>query len=392
MTESRHISRRAFIAAAALLPTANIKTMAQDKNDLTLYVGTYTSGTSSSKGIYFLRFDTKTGRLSKPYLAAETEEPSFLTVSSNGNFLYAVNETLEYEGKSSGYVTAFSIDKKTGSLKFINRQPSHGAAPCHISITKKGDLVLVANYMSGTVALFPTGKDGSLLEASDIKQHSGKGPNAARQEAPHAHSIMLSDDENFVLVNDLGIDRVVTYALDKQNKKLIATGGGHYTNPGAGPRHFKFHPNGKFAFINNELDMTVSSLAFEKRSGGFTEIETHSTLPVGRKSKSDSVADLHLSPDGRFLYVSNRGHNSIAVFAINQKSGSLTAKEFVSTGGKTPRNFAIDPTGRFIFAANQDSGTITVFKRHKQTGKLTQTNISAKVPKPVCLVFAPATK
>lgn len=388
MSGNRHISRRAFIAAAAILPTANIMTIAQAENEFTLYVGTYTSGTSSSKGIYFLRFDPRTGRLSEPQLAAEAEEPSFLAIGPNGKYLYAVNETLKYEGEDSGYVSAFEIDKKTGLLKLINRQPSHGAAPCHISTTKKGDLVLVANYLGGNVAVFPTGKDGELLPASDIKQHTGKGPNAARQESAHAHSIMLSPDEKFAFVNDLGIDRVVTYALDKENKKLIATDSGHHTKPGAGPRHFKFHPNGKFAFINNEMDVTVSSLAFDRRSGGFTEVETHSTLPVGRKSKNDSVADLHVSPDGRFLYVSNRGHDSIAVFAVNEKTGSLTAKEFVSTGGKTPRNFAIDPTGRFLLAANQDSNSITVFKRHKQTGKLTPTDISVMIPKPVCLIFS----
>ncbi len=390
MSGNRHISRRAFIAAAAILPTANIMTIAGSENEFTLYVGTYTSGRSESKGIYTLRFDPRTGRLSEPLLAAETEEPSFLAISPNGKYLYAVNETLKYEGKDSGYVSAFEIDKKTGLLKLLNRQPSHGAAPCHISTTKKGDLVLVANYMSGTAALYPTAKDGSLLPAADIKQHIGSGPNKERQASAHAHSIMLSADETFVFVNDLGIDRVVTYALDKESKKLIATGSGHYTKPGAGPRHFKFHPNGKFAFINNEMDVTVSSLAFDGRSGGFTEVETHSTLPAGRKSKNDSVADLHVSPDGRFLYVSNRGHDSIAVFAINEKNGGLTAKEFVSTGGKTPRNFAIDPTGQFILSANQDSDSITVLKIDKRTGKPSLTDNSVEVPRPVCLVFIPS--
>lgn len=381
------ISRRSFIAAASLLPAAAFMTMANNKTTLPIYVGTYTSASSKSEGIYLINFDTKSGKLSDPTLVAKTDEPSFIAITTNGKYLYCVNETLEFAGKPSGYVSAYSIDKKDGSLTFINKQPSHGAAPCHISATRKGDLILVANYLGGNVAVFPAANDGSLLPASEIRQHNGSGPNKARQEAAHAHSVMLSPDEKFVFVNDLGIDRVVGYALDKPNKKLVATGNDYHTKPGAGPRHFKFHPNGKFAFINNELDMTVSSLSFDRRSGSFNEITTLSTLPVGRKSKSDSVADLHLSPDGRFLYVSNRGHNSIAVFSINEKTGVLKAKDFVSTGGKTPRNFAVDPTGRFLLSANQDSGTITVFKRNERTGKLTLTGISAKIPKPVCLAF-----
>lgn len=387
MSKKHLLNRRSFLAsAAAVIPFIHTVTMANNDTILDLYIGTYTSGTSKSKGIYLVKFDTRNGKLSEPKLVAETDDPSFIAVTSNGKYLYCVNETLKYEGKDSGYVSAYAINKADGSLTFINKQPSHGAAPCHISVTKKGDLVFVANYLGGNVAVFPTAKDGELLPATDIKQHTGKGPNAARQEAAHAHSIMLSPDENFAFVNDLGIDRVVGYAIDKKEQKL-SSADAYSAKPGAGPRHFKFHPNGKFAFMNNELDMTVTSLVYDKKNGKLTEVETHSTLPAGRKSKSDSVADLHLSPDGRFLYVSNRGHNSIAVFAVNEKTGSLTAKEFIPTGGKTPRNFAIDPTGRFLLAANQDSNTITIFKRNRQTGRLTPTNISATTPKPVCLIF-----
>lgn len=371
--------------AAALMPTVKM-TMANSDSRLSLYVGTYTSG-SKSKGIYLIKFDPAMGNLSEPNLVAATEEPSFLAISRDRKYLYAANETLKYEGKDSGYVSSFGIDHKTGGLKFLNRQPSHGAAPCHISITDKGDLVLVANYLGGNVAAFPTDTDGTLKPASDIKQHLGKGPNKDRQEAPHAHSVILDKTNSFVFVNDLGIDRVVTYRLDSKGGKLVETGESYSSKPGAGPRHFKFHPNDKFAFLNNELDMTVSSLAFDVQSGRLTELNTLSTLPEGYKGTNDSVADLHVSPDGRFVYVSNRGHDSIASYSIDEKSGKLTSFDFVKTSGKAPRNFAIDPSGNFLLAANQNSDSITVFKIEKKTEKLTATGTSAEVPKPVCLIF-----
>lgn len=383
------ISRRTFLASAAIIPTANIFTMAKSDNELRLYVGTYTSGTSKSKGIYMLGFDSKTAAFSEPELVAETEEASFLAISRDGKFLYSVNETLKFEGKDSGYVSAFSIDKKTGALTFINRQPSHGAAPCHISTTDDGKLVLVANYLGGNVVVFPVAKDGSLSPASDNKQHSGKGPNADRQEAPHAHSVILDHSNKFAFVNDLGIDKVVGYSVDKKHGKLTTLENAYTTKAGSGPRHFKFHPDGKFAFLNNELDMTVSALGYDHKTGALTHLATLSTLPENYKAtKKDSIADLHISPDGKFLYVSNRGHDSIALFSIDEKNGGLTPIEFTKTGGKMPRNFAITPDGKFLLVANQGSDSITVFTIDKKTGKLTSTNQSAYVAKPVCLIFA----
>lgn len=365
--------------------------MAKKVIELRLYVGTYTSGTSKSKGIYLLTFDVKTGLLSEPVLVAETEEPSFLAVSRDGKFLYSVNETLKFEGKDSGYVSSFAIDKKTGSLTFLNRQPSHGAAPCHISITDDGKLVLVANYLAGNVVAFPVAKDGALSPASDNKQHIGNGPNADRQEAPHAHSVILDHANKFAFVNDLGIDKVVGYSVDKKHGKLTPIEKSYAARSGSGPRHFKFHPDGKFAFINHELDMTVSALGYDHKTGELTHLATLSTLPENYKAtKKDSIADLHISPDGKFLYVSNRGHDSIASFSIDEKNGGLTPIEFVKTGGKTPRNFAITPDGQFLLAANQGSDSITVFTVDMKTGKLTATSQSARVAKPVCLIFAEA--
>lgn len=385
-----NITRRTFLTAAALLPAAHSLTMANSNDDkeMRLYVGTYTSGSSKSKGIYLLKFDAKTGVLYEPVLAAATEEPSFLAVSHDGKYLYAANELLKYEGNNSGSVSAFRIDPATGLLTFLNRFATGGAAPCHVSITEKGDLVIAANYLGGNVAAFKTNADGSLQPASDLKQHTGKGPNAERQEAPHCHSAILDKSNKFLLVNDLGIDRIVTYSVDSKGGKLVSTGESFATKPGAGPRHFKFHPNGKFAFANNEMDMTVSSLAWDAKLGRLSEIQTVSTLPADYTRKNDSVADLHVSPDGRYLYVSNRVHDSIATFAIDEKTGSMRAIDFTKTGGKSPRNFAIDPTGNFLLAANQRSDSITVFRIDKKTGKLTPTENTIAVPTPVCLIFA----
>jgi 6-phosphogluconolactonase len=353
------------------------------------YVGTYTSGESKSKGIYSLDLDASSGTFSDARLVAETDDPSFLAVSRDGNFLYAVNETLEYEGKASGSVSAFAIDKDTGDLRLLNRRASEGAAPCHLSVSDDGKFVIVANYMGGTVAAFPVASDGSLNPARDIKKHAGRGPNADRQESAHAHCAIFDVANRFVFVCDLGIDRVVGYAVDSDAGKLSPLAGPYSTKPGAGPRHLKFHPNGKLAFINNELDMTVSSLSYNAADGTLEHVQTLSSLPaVYERTKSDSSADLHVSEDGRFLYVSNRSHDSIAAFSIDEATGKLVFLDAIKTGGKTPRNFALDPTGSFILAANQDSDSITVMRIDKTTGMLSLSEASASVPRPVCIVFA----
>jgi 6-phosphogluconolactonase len=313
-----------------------------------------------------------------------------LAIDPRRRFLYAVNETLDYQGQKSGAVSAFAIDQRTGELSFLNKQPSMGGAPCHISITNDGRFALIANYIGGNVAVIPIEKNGSLGRSVDVRQHEGKGPNAERQEAPHAHSVLLDDKNRFAFVNDLGTDKVVTYAFDRNTGKLSPNAAQPFykARPGAGPRHFKIHSNGRFAFVLNELDMTVTSLYFDAKLGKLSEVQTLSTLPTSYAGPN-SCADIHISPDGNFLYASNRGHDSIVSYRIDPKTGSLQLIEHVPTGGKTPRNFAIDPTGSYLLAANQRSDSVVVFGIDRRTGKLSATGHTVRVPSPVCLLLIP---
>ncbi len=268
----------------------------------------------------------------------------------------------------------------------MNKQPSLGGAPCHVSVSDNGKFVLVANYVGGNVAVFPVEKDGKLGASIDLEQHSGSGANKERQEAAHAHSIMLDENNRFVFANDLGIDKVMIYEFDKQSGKLKPNSAQPFyqTKAGAGPRHFKFHPNEKFAFVINELDMTISSLAYNAKQGMLKEIQIVPTLPADF-SGANTCADIHVAPNGKFLYGSNRGHDSIVSYRIDEKTGKLEYVEHTSTGGKTPRNFAIDPDGQFLLAANQNSDSIVVFRIDEKSGKLEPTGKTAQVPSPVCL-------
>lgn len=364
---------------------------AQTSGELLVYVGTYTSGKSRSEGIYICKLNLASGALTALRTVPNVIEPSFLTVDKNRKYLYAVNETVEYAGKKSGAVSAFAINQKTGDLTFLNKQPSDGGAPCHISESNNGKFVLVANYVGGNVAVLPIEKDGKLRAAVDVKQHSGTGANAARQEAAHAHSIILDQQNKFAFVNDLGIDKVLIYRFDERTGKLTANPAQAFyqTKPGAGPRQFKFHPNQRFAFIINELDATISALEYNAQLGTLKEIQTVPTLPADFKG-ANTCADVQIAPNGKFLYGSNRGHDSLVVYKIDEKTGRLEYVEHTATGGKTPRNFAIDPTGKFLLAANQNSDSIVVFSVDPQTGKLNQTNNRAAVPSPVCLQLIPA--
>ena len=391
--KDKNYKRRDFLRLAAgigafgLLHPAAFGQKKNDKmEDWLVYIGTYTSGKSRSEGIYVYKMNPSSGEL-KPYLTvAGVAEPSFLALDAKRKYLYAVNETVDYEGQPSGAVSAFAIDEKTGNLRFLNRQPSRGGAPCHLSVSNDGRYVLVANYVGGNVAVLPVEKDGRLGAALDVEQHRGTGPNKERQEAAHAHSVILDRANRFAFVNDLGIDRLMIYRFDAKTGKLEANDAQPFyqTKPGAGPRHFKFHPNGKLAFIINELDSTVTSLAYDDKRGALGEIQTVTTLPAGFAG-ANTTADVHVSPDGRYLYGSNRGHDSLAVFGIDEKSGKLAAVGHVSTEGKTPRNFALDPTGRFLLAANQNSDSIVVFRRDQATGQLQPTGFKAQAPAPVCL-------
>lgn len=354
-----------------------------------LYVGTYTSGGSKSEGIYILRFDTETGKVTPHKIVRGVEEPSFLAVDPKGRYLFAVNETIHHEGRQSGAVSSFAVNDGGGALTFINKQPSMGGAPCHLTTSRDGKFVLVANYVGGNAAVLPVGRDGALGEAVDLEQHSGSGPNKERQESAHAHSIILDGTGRYAFVNDLGIDRVMIYKFDGSNGKLSPNSDqAHYqTRPGAGPRHFKFHPSGKYAFVINELDMTISSLAYDPAKGALREVHTVSTVPNGYTGEN-TCADLHVHPTGKFVYGSNRGHDSIAAFRFDAAAGRLELIEHAPSGGKIPRNFAIDPAGKFLLVANQRSDSIVTFSIDRESGRLRPTGQAASVPSPVCLLFS----
>jgi len=393
-SKKNNFTRRDFLKTAALgtlgltLAESVYGQQSDNKNskEMLVYIGTYTSGKSKSEGIYIYKLNLASGALESYKTVKNVVEPSFLAIDKSKKYLYAVNETVEYEGKQSGAVSAFAINQKTGDLEFLNKQPSLGGAPCHVSVSDNGKFVLVANYVGGNVAVFPVGKDGKLGASIDLEQHSGSGANKERQEAAHAHSIMLDENNRFVFANDLGIDKVMIYEFDKQSGKLKPNSAQPFyqTKAGAGPRHFKFHPNEKFAFVINELDMTISSLAYNAKQGMLKEIQIVPTLPADF-SGANTCADIHVAPNGKFLYGSNRGHDSIVSYRIDEKTGKLEYVEHTSTGGKTPRNFAIDPDGQFLLAANQNSDSIVVFRIDEKSGKLEPTGKTAQVPSPVCL-------
>lgn len=350
-----------------------------------VYIGTYTS--AKSKGIYVCRMDPETGTLSPLQVAAETPSPSFLAFHPNKKFLYAVGETEQFGGKKSGSVAAFSIDPGTGKLTAINAQSSGGTGPCHLTVDPTGHDVLVANYNSGSVAVLPIAEDGKLAEPSFVDQHKGTGHDRRRQEGPHAHNIQLDPNGKFVLTTDLGLDKIFVYRLDTAKGTLTPNDPPFgQAEPGAGPRHFAFHPNGRLVYVINELASTVAAYAYDAQRGALTQIQSLSTLPADFKG-NNTTAEVQVHPNGKFLYGSNRGHDSIAVFAIDESTGKLTPRGHVSTQGKTPRNFGIDPTGSFLIAANQATDNLVVFRIDPQTGELKPTGSTASVGSPVCVKF-----
>jgi 6-phosphogluconolactonase len=349
-----------------------------------VYVGTYND--RGSKGIYRFDFEPNTGKLSSKALAAEAKNPSFLAIHPNRRYLYAVGEVDELGGKKGGGVSAFAIDAKTGDLKLLNQQSSGGAGPCHVVVDKEGKYVLAANYSGGSAVVLPINKDGSLGDKTAFVQHKGHSVNKDRQEGPHAHSINLDPNNRFVFVADLGLDNVLIYRLDPANGTLSRNDPPAMVSPGAGPRHFAFHPTGKFAYVINELHNTVTAFRYDADKGTLAKIQTISTLPKDFTGTS-YTAEVVVHPSGKFLYGSNRGHNSIAVFTINEETGELTAAGHQGEKIKTPRNFNIDPTGKFCLVANQDSDSIVVFKIDPKTGELQSTGNTADVPVPVCVKF-----
>jgi len=357
-----------------------------------VYFGTYTG--AKSKGIYASKFDTATGKLTASELAAETKNPSFLAVHPNTHFLYAVGEVDNFGGKPAGAVSAFSIEAKTGKLKLINQQPSGGLGPCHLALDSSGTFVLTANYGSGSIALLPLHKDGSLGEPSSTIQHTGSSANPQRQAGPHAHFVTTHQpyggvELGRVLVCDLGLDKVLIYRLAGKGTRLVPNDPPSASvAAGAGPRHLALSPGAKFAYVINEMGSSITAFAYDGRRGAMAELQTISMLPE-KFDGNNSCAEIAVHPSGRFVFGSNRGHNSIAVFAVNDKSGKLTLVEHQSTQGKTPRHFGIDPTGRWLLAENQDSDSVIVLSVDGKTGRLTPTGKTLEVPAPVCAVFVP---
>lgn len=360
----------------------------QNKNAFMMYVGTYTKG--KSEGIYLYKLNPDTGELTHISTTKGVNNPSYLTLDPQRRYLYAVNEVTQFEGQKSGAISAFAVDQKTGNLTLLNQQPTMGGAPCYVTVDKRGKFVLAANYVGGNVAVLPIQSNGHLGKASHVVQHTGSSVNQKRQENPHAHCIVLDPGNRFAFAVDLGIDKVQVYQFDAKGGKLNPGQPASVAiKPGAGPRHLTFHPKGNYAYLINELDSTMIAFAFDKATGALKELQTISTLPADFSGES-YCADVHVSPDGKFLYGSNRGHNSIAVFSIDERTGKLTAVEHVSTGGKWPRNFTLDPTGKFLLVANERSDNVVTFKVDSQRGKLTPTGQVAEIPMPVCLQMVPA--
>ena len=350
-----------------------------------VYVGTYTG--HDSQGIYGYRFDASTGHLTSLGLGAQRDNPSFLTVAPGRRFLYAVNEVDQYKGQPTGAVSAFSIDHATGKLSLLNQVSAHDPGPAYISIDRTGKYVFIANYPLGSVAVFPVLADGKLGAASDFVRHKGSSIDKKRQSGPHGHAIELSSDNHFAIAADLGLDQLIVYPFDARTGKL---GPPHVVKikPGSGPRHITFSPDGKFVYLINEMGGTMTVFSYGAAQGKLKELQTVSTLHGGFKGEN-STAEIAVHPSGKFVYGSNRGDDSIVVFAIDHATGRLTFVERVPTQGKTPRNFALDPSGRWLFAANQDSNSIVTFQVNQETGRLTPTGQAVRVPEPVCVVFVP---
>ncbi len=380
--------RFVFLALLMALSTVQFTHAAERAAPCLVYVGTYTG--PKSKGIYAYRLDTKSGGLEPIGLAAETTSPSFLAVHPNGKFLYAANEVDTVSGKRSGAVSAFSIDLQSGKLSLINHRPSGGSGPCHVSVDGSGKFVFVANYGGGSIASFPIKADGSLGEAAIFIQHKGSSVNPQRQEGPHAHCIAADPANRFVLAADLGLDKVLVYKLDPASGRLIENDPAFGSvAPGSGPRHFSFTPTGNFCYVINEIKSTLTAFSYERSRGALKELQSVSTLPADADPKKNSTAEIEVHPSGKFVYGSNRGHDSIAVFSVDPKSGKLTLVQHQSTGGKVPRGFGIDPAGSFLLAANQNSDSIIAFRIDPKSGRLSPTGQQVQVGSPVCVKFVP---
>jgi 6-phosphogluconolactonase len=376
---------------AVLLAGTTFAQNAPGKFDkLRVYIGTYTG--PKSKGIYRCELDLAAGKLTEPQLAATVTSPSFLAIHPNQQYLYSVNEISNLAGKKMGGITAFAIDAKTGDLTQLNQEGSGGAGPCHLSVDRAGKNVLAANYGGGSVCVAPIDADGKLRSLSSFIQHKGSSVDKSRQEAPHAHSVNVDANNRFAFVCDLGLDKVLSYKLDADQGKLTPNDPPAVDMaPGAGPRHFAFHPDGKAAYAINEMNCTITAMDYDAERGVLTKRQSVPTTPDGVK-KGYSTAEVQVHPSGRFVYGSNRGQNSIAIFKVDTSTHELTPAGHQGHHVKTPRAFGIDPTGAFLIVANQDGHSLVVFRIDQATGALTPTDSEIQVGSPVCVKFLPLTR
>ena len=354
-------------------------------NDLFVFVGTYTN--SGSKGVYTLRMNGDTGELTEVSAISGIENPSFVALDPSNEHLYVVGEVSDVDG--AGAITSFSVNSATGELTRINQRSTGGPGPCHLMVDSTDSLVIVTNYGGGSVAVLPINDDGSLGERTEFIQHEGSSINTSRQQQAHAHSVNIDRSNTRAYVCDLGMDRVFIYDIDHANGKLTPSAQAYVDEvAGEGPRHFDFHPSGKFVYVINELGLTITVYGLGE-DGRLTPVQTVPTLPEGTEMQARySTADIHVSPDGKYVYGSNRGHDSLVIYAIDQSTGKMTYVGHQSTLGEEPRNFAITPDGAFLLAENQNSGTIVTFKRESD-GTLTATGSVIEVPAPVCIQFMP---
>ncbi|MGI4865523.1 MAG: lactonase family protein [Janthinobacterium lividum] len=379
------------LAAAGLLATGCTTrpsaAVLAARHDYLVYIGTNVAGPQENT-IFLYRLNSSTGALTAVSAQKGGAQPTYLALDARHRYLYAVSETQSYQGQeNSGGVSALAINQNTGALTMLDQQPSLGASPCYISLDKKEDNILVANYVGGNVVLLPRLGNGQVAAPADSSQHKRPTGPHKNQNTAHAHCIIPSPDNHFAFAVDLGTDKVYRYQMAHSTLGKPAAVA-FSAKPGAGPRHLTFHPNGRWAYLENELNSTITALIYDAKAGTFDEIHTLSTLPAGFTGEN-SGADVHISPDGRFVYTSNRGDNSLAVFSIDASSGQLTLEQHISTQGKTPRNFALDPSGQILLVANQNSDNIFTYQVDKRTGRLTRTGQSVQVPSPMFVAVVP---
>lgn len=379
----KRILLASLVFAASVVPGCATSPAAPAVEKMTVYIGSYAD--AKADGIHQFTLDMATGALTKAGGTSGVANPSFVAISPDRKHLYAIGEVGSFNGKKGGAVSSFSIDEKTGALTLVNQQTSGGDGPCFITADKTGKCVLVANYGGGSVESIPV-TDGKLGEPGTFVQHKGSSVNKGRQGEPHAHSINVSPDNKFAFAADLGLDKILVYKLDAEKGTMTPNDPpAAEIPPGSGPRHFAFHPSGKFAYVCGEMTSTVHAMTYDADKGVLKVVQSLSTLP--NEVKGNSTAETQVHPSGKWVYVSNRGHDSVAVFKVDESTGHLTAVGHQSTGGKTPRNFGIDPTGKFLIAANQSSNNVVVFKIDEKTGMPSPAGHEVQVPKPVCVKF-----